>query len=503
MLQIDKLRDCQPAQAQRLIDLYRTFDHNVDLSDMGTGKTYVASAVANALELPTVVVCPKIVQTAWRRAAAHFGDSFSIINYEMLRTGRTVYGKWENTPPPGWVREAAFRCQCCQQPVDMDNYTPCYCHPEGIHCLITKKREWKYGKFIWNPAVKFAIFDEVHRCGGRDSLNADMLIGAKRCRVKTLGLSATVGCDPLDFKALGYLLDLHTLDQTILGRGMRYTDWLSQHGIKFVMGRGYKWSVGAEKQNAVMRRIRDAIIPSRGVRTTVDQIPGFPEVDISAELYDLQESPIIFNELYTQMEQAILALAESKSTDQCPDNPMTRILRARQEIELLKVPVMLELGEDYRAKGFSVAYFVNFQQTLDEIKRRRGVRAFIDGSPAGVRERQHWMDEFQANREREIVANAAAGGVGVDLHDTDGNFPRVGLVMPGFDAVLFQQLLGRLRRNGGKSKSWYRVLLAANTVEEQVHRNLRGKLNNLDALNNADLMPDNLRLTNFSLLGTF
>src|SRR5690349_4187138 len=98
-LQLDKLRPHQHGPAKRLLDILTNYPSAVDFSDTGTGKTYVAAAVANALKLPTLVVVPKVAITAWERAAAHFDDSFSVINYEMLRTGRTPYGKWDNNPP--------------------------------------------------------------------------------------------------------------------------------------------------------------------------------------------------------------------------------------------------------------------------------------------------------------------------------------------------------------------------------------------------------------------
>jgi hypothetical protein len=64
--------------------------------------------------------------------------------------------------------------------------------------------------------------------------------------------------------------------------------------------------------------------------------------------------------------------------------------------------------------------------------------------------------------------------------------------MPNHSAAKMRQLFGRLPRDGGKSTAYYRVLLAAKTIETNIHRALRTKLNNLDALNDADLNPGNL-----------
>ena len=53
---------------------------------------------------------------------------------------------------------------------------------------------------------------------------------------------------------------------------------------------------------------------------------------------------------------------------------------------------------------------------------------------------------------------------------------------------------GRLPREGGRSPALYRVLFVAGTVEMPLQRSLAGKLDNLDALTDADWDPMNLRI---------
>jgi hypothetical protein len=171
------------------------------------------------------------------------------------------------------------------------------------------------------------------------------------------------------------------------------------------------------------------------------------------------------------------------------------MLRAHQKIELLKTPIAVELAGDYMEKGYSVALFVNYRQTLEELCARLKTRCFIDGSVEGVRNRVHSIDQFQRNVNKAIIVNNKAGGIAVSLHDLDGDHPRVGLVFPCFSAETMQQVFGRLHRDGGKSKCHYRVMFAAGTMEVPMHRAVSARLNNLEALNDADLRPENLRLT--------
>lgn len=486
------LKAHQRAPAVQLDSALDKFDAVVDCSSTGIGKTYVAAAIASSRKLPTLVVVPKIAVTAWERAGEHFGDRFSVIGYEKLRTGRTPFGFWDNTPPPGFKLGEYYVCQSCQRKVDFENFEPCYCHPIGAHCITVKSKPWDYGKFHFHPGVRMVIFDEVHRCNGIGSLNGEMLNAAKRERKKIMGLSATIGDTPMKFQSIGYALDLHTLYER---DGLSFYDWARENGCRLDRRfGGFKWMANLAEQKIIMSRIHARIFPKRGVRIRCEDVPGFPEVDISAELYDLDENHAI-DALYAEMNDAIKELEHVSSKDLCPDHPLTRILRACQRIELLKVPVMKELAEDYIEKGYSTALFVNYKQTIAELRKRLSWEAVIDGSPAGVKNRQKWIDQFQADAIRGIIVNSLAGGISVSLHDLRGEFPRVGLVMPNPSAVVMRQLFGRLRREGAKSKSHYRVLLAAKTVEVSIHRAFNLKSNNLDTLNDGDLMPAGLKLS--------
>src|SRR6266581_3154591 len=190
------LRPHQRTPAQSLLDILQKGRAGVDMSVMGSGKTYIASAVMSALTLPILIVAPKVSLTQWKRAAEHFGDTFSIINYEQLRYGNIAYGTWQNGRPPERTERETFTCQSCQAVLDPKNLTTCYAHHLGIHCIQTRIRPHRYGKFNFHPAIGGIVFDEVHRCA-HDSLNADMLIGAKRQNKIVLGLSATIGNSPL------------------------------------------------------------------------------------------------------------------------------------------------------------------------------------------------------------------------------------------------------------------------------------------------------------------
>lgn len=501
MLQLDKLRDWQVAPAQHLFSLLSAGKSCVDVSDCGTGKTYVAMACVAALKLPTLVCAPKISESQWHAAANHFGDSVSFCGHEMLRSGNSPYGRWERPLPAGADREY-YQCSVCQCRVDLGTgFFPCHCNRTGIHCLSLKKKQHRYGKFIFSPAIKLLVIDEQHRFNSADSLNADMLIAAHRQRIPTLGLSATLGNSPLHFRAIGYCLGLHNLDhdeiRSVAPRVVRpsFRRWAARHKVRpdtALPGHPLRWWAGEAEQQQIMRDIRSEIIPTRGVRVAKAGIPDFPEVDISAELYDLEQSGKI-QEAQAEMHDALATLAARKQLDVAPDSAITIMLRAHQQVELLKVPLAIELANNYVEQGYSIGIFVNFQQTVDALAGRLSNVGVVDGR--NTQHRQTYVELFQHNISKILVVNSAAGGLALSLPDETGDNPRGGLVFPGWSAPVLQQVLGRFPRESSKSKSFYKVLLAAKTGDVAIHRALRLKLNNLDALLDSDLQPDNLSLT--------
>lgn len=490
---ISRLRPWQVLPFNNLLAAVRRYRSALDCSDTGTGKTYVACAVARKLQLPTLVVCPKIAQTAWKQVAAHFDDTLSVINYEQLRTGNTLFGHWNNplpSPPP----PPNYSCVCCQQKVDIEKPVPCYAHHAGIHCIESHKYEHNYGAFHFAPQVAVLIFDEVHRCSGRDSLNAELLIGAKRANKIILGLTATPAIGPLQMRALGYVLGLHTLTPRL---GLGFYEWLRTVGCGKIPGlQGFRWTVGAERQASIMRTLHAAIFPERGVRVRTSEIPNFPTRTIISECYDI-EDPERIDSLYASMRDSLARWKAVADTDAAPDSPLTSILRARQRLEILKVPLSLELCADYLDKGCSVAIFCNFSETIDALAARLKTDCIIDGRPQHNKRgmRDACVARFQSNSARVILVNNQAGGICIGLQDLTGEFPRAGLVFPDFSADKMRQVFGRLPRDGGKSHSVYRVLFAAGSVEGGVARALRTKSDNLDALTDADMQPANFVLT--------
>jgi len=424
---VKQLYPVQQAHVERLWSILSRSNSALDSSETGCGKTVCAAEIARLHAGPVLVICPKAVIPSWERELSERGITAHVTNYEAVRTGRNkALGSWT---------------------------------PRG--------KQW-----VWAlPKGTLVVFDEAHRCGGIGTQNAKMLLEAKD-RYKVLMLSATIASSPLQMRAAGYVLGLHSLGN--------FYGWAQKYGAKKNRFNGFDFN-GDEKAIAELGKS----MASRVSRMTVADLKDhFAETQINTEPLNFGDE---IQRIYREMEDELEELAERAKDDPkgAAANALTAQLRARQRAELLKVPVIAEMVEDYLAEGKSIAVFVNFTATLEALRdkiAKHTATAEIHGDQHALT-RQAQIDLFQSDSVRVILCNTAAGGVGVSLHDVTGKHPRVAIISPDWNEKSIIQAIGRVHRAGGKTPSQQRILFAAGTIEEQVEKSVRKKIRNLETLN--------------------
>jgi hypothetical protein len=231
-------------------------------------------------------------------------------------------------------------------------------------------------------------------------------------------------------------------------------------------------------------RLHEAIFPAHGIRLRPEDIPEFPQTLILAEVVDMNSNAAKIQTAYLKMQAELEKLRQAKAKD--GDSELTIRLRARQEIELLKTPTLVEMAEDLVDSNNAVVIFVNFSDTVRALMKELKTDCVIWGEQSGD-EREKNRQAFQDDKQHVIICNLASGGQSIDLHDTHGNFPRVSLITPSDSAQDVKQALGRIQRMGGMTKSVQKIIFCADTVEELVAENVQKKIENIDALNDGDL----------------
>ena len=191
------------------------------------------------------------------------------------------------------------------------------------------------------------------------------------------------------------------------------------------------------------------------------------------------------------MESELAALEESSVN--YSQHHFAIMTKARRMAELLKVPTMVEMIEDWYDEGISPVVFVNFTDTVEAIEKQLAKNRKFDGKIARIvggqsdKVRQKDIELFQSDNKRIMIANLAAGNAGVSLHDLNGNFARGAIISPSYSAINLLQALGRIHRAEGKTKCIQKVMFAAGTIEEDACKRVQSKLNALECLNDGDL----------------
>jgi hypothetical protein len=323
------------------------------------------------------------------------------------------------------------------------------------------------------------LVSNCHRAKNRTTQNAEMLMTAKDQGLRIMAMSATAAENPMNMFALGYTLGLFRSQRS-------FWPWVADHGCSKNKWGGYEFN----GSRAALREIHHEIFPHKGNRVRVADLGDlFPETKIIADAYDMNGLAEEIQRIYDDMFAELANLAEKQEND--PAHKLTIMLRARQKIELLKVPTFVEMIEDAMEEGMSIAVFVNFNETIRAISARVKTKCIIWGEDAKDETRQINIDAFQADKERVILCNIRAGGVGISLHDINGTYPRLSLISPTWSAQDLVQALGRIHRAKGMSKSIQKIIFASGTIEDDVADKVKTKINNISLLNDGDFSKIN------------
>lgn len=410
----------------------------LDTSDTGTGKTYCAVALCKKLNLQPFIICPKSVMTNWRDVCYQFNiNVYGIVNYETFINGH--YYQINNFKK----KNQSLFLQI---------------HSQYNYNFAKTIKEYNIYPQCISDNVIF-IFDEAHRVKNKESVNGHIYKKLSSYNhIKILLISATI------------------IDKDI------YTDLL----IHTFQLNKYEYSVKRNylTRQEIMEKLHKTLFPEYGHRMRISQLrtTGFIKNN-NILVKPIQMDNV--NEIKRQYEIIKIALHNLKRKRE-KANGLGLIIRALQSIELLKLPSFILLTEYYLSKNCSVALFFNYSSTLLQFTDYFNTQCVIQGSQSII-ERQKHINSFNTDKSRLIVCNIKAGGVGLSLHDTIGNYPRVSLISPTWSAQDLLQVLGRIYRANCKTDCEQRILFCCDTFEEIVSNAIQSKIENIGLLNDGDI----------------
>ena len=460
---MEQLKPSQVPAVAHECEIIATVGHALNASGTGCGKTYMTAGVAKTLNLKAFVIGPKNSLPKWRLVLGMFKvDVLSVGNYDLARLGKVPHRKASKRAKTGFVTT----------------------HEPSPYLTVGEKDKTAGTRFTWHlPEDALLIFDEAHKMKNLKSINSELLIAATNQGVRTEMLSATIGESPLKLAAICHNLGLYP-------RIKDFYKWALQYGCNYVLVHTRSRDINTYDfigNKADLAALHEELFPAHGVRLKPEDIPEFPETLIMTEVVDMEANAAKIQMAYEKMEAELVKLAMSKSAGAAKaGEPLSIRQHARQEIEILKVPTLVEMAQDLVDSGNSVVIFVNFDASVIALRRELKTNCVIWGKQS-AEERETNRQAFQDDKERIIVCNLASGGQSIDLHDTHGDYPRVSLITPSDSAQDVKQALGRVQRLGGVTKSVQKIIFCADTIEETVAENVQRKIENIDALNDGDL----------------
>lgn len=450
-----EFRPYQEEAAKRLSEILSERGFALDASDTGIGKTFTAIATALEFQLgtgqtpPVAVICRARAVTKWKEALALFGiDPVFVMSWERARGGRNEY------------------------------FIP-------IKNRLGRVRTFNLS--LKDPTV--LVLDEIHAGGGIKSLNAELVIAARRCpSAMVLGLSATPADSPLKMRALGFCAGMHQLDSD-------FWNWCRRNGCVRSPFGGLYFRKGDRDRvlGDIHRRLFDGP-DCWGIRLRKKDLfeaGQFPEAQTTVELWDLAEStPAWLAPWLEQVDED-----EQADVERHDGNPSPGILaiRDRQRNELFKVPALVEEIEERVEEGDSVIVFVQFTRTIQVVSERLGgIDHRILNGRTSRRDQEAAVHDFQSGQVRVLVCQVDAGSESIDLHDVHGDHPRHVIVFPTYKAVTLIQVLGRAVRSGARSPVVQRIVYSSTGIESKIARAVERRLENLSLLTDGELNMEGL-----------
>lgn len=398
----------------------------------GVGKTFCALGIARELGKRVAVICPKPITTDWHRAAKMMGvEVYEVCGWEWTKTGKSKMGRWTDD----------------------------------------SKKEFKF----MLPDDCILVFDEVHRGKAPGtSQNAYLVRDAVVQNVSSIALSATIADDPTKLWAIGQFLGLHQ-------GGSDYFKFIQASGCR-------KTQFGFQFQgsNALLKKLHHRIYPERGNRLRHSDLgDAFPETLIHARAFDMDSAKEIANEY----EELCNRIEELRTQEHFAANVLAEQTRARQRIELMKCGSIASLAKDYIEEGCSVFIAVNFTESREFLMKELNTDCAIYGGQNELERRGH-IDSFQNDKSRVIIGIVQACREGLNLQDINGKYQRISLISPMQSCYDLKQVLGRVHRAGGQSKSIQYIVYAAGVeIEENTCNSLDKKLKRLDLIADGEIDP--------------
>jgi superfamily II DNA or RNA helicase len=412
-----------------------------DASDTGVGKTYSAIATALKLNKTIFLVCPRNIVSFWKSIISMFGvELICISTYHLIIKGKSIDNKGKS-----------------------------------IDCPYMRIEKSANVRYKWDiPDNTLVIFDEVHKCSNYGSYISEVFLSLKNVynnNINILLISATICENPAKFRLFSVFLKWFDSYYSV-------PNWLE------------KTYNPKSASDIIMKNLISKCLISK-IKIS-DLGDDFQKNQVIAEYYDINKNILTkIDALHTKIKNSLLKIDNKIDNDkqQKKTNGFISSMRERQQIEILKIPIFVDLVAEYLENNFSVVVFVNFVETLEILSKELKINCICYGEISNKLKEKN-ISDFLEDRSRVIICTIGTCGESISLNDKYGRFKRVSLINPQWSSIKLIQACGRNSRIDSVSQSLNVIVYANTPMEKLMCNKIKDKCSLYNQLTDADLSYD-------------
>lgn len=428
----------------------------VDQSVMGSGKTYVALALAQTMSLRLFVVGPKSALAMWEEKASEYN-----VIIEKAVSYQTLTGTGKGQPAHGLLTRTVVK----------DN--------NGVEETIYKSTD------TWSTLLRtypvLVVVDEAHNCknpGNKEKAVRALLDGVRKVRQDNHSIGyALLSASLMDkdhlciqfLRILG-IYTMHALVDPLQGRRPGYEEIVRNmraYAPRTVGEISFPPAVVASTSSLwenVYKLFVEALLPACASSMPDPILPS----TMSNVFYHIG-SPVLKKRLeqsYADLQQA-LRYDHAHATVHITDQSFAAVNVACRDHEWALAEVALRDAWAWMRSHPSgkVIVFTNYHRTLQFVRfhlEASGIKCVHYDGTMTTKQRTASVHSFQNDTQtRAFVSNIAAGGVSISLHDLVGNQPRLVLIFPTYKILDVYQATGRAVRRGMRTTTDVRMMYSA------------------------------------------
>jgi superfamily II DNA or RNA helicase len=457
----------QVEHVQKIRDILKKSPFAIDLSELGSGKTFASSKLAvESKNSRIIVVCPKSVSPVWMNMQQQYG-----VPIKHVITFSSLSAKKNKQPKCGLISRLDFKKE----------------HPKNKNQLVDAIEYTATNQMIQmvNQGV-FVIIDEI-----QNMKNESARFLAVRALIKPI-----IEKFDKDATSRVILMSGSPIDRWPQAvRLLRTLDIMKSDSLTIYKRKGRdeeRTYPGMDEIVQFCRKLAPEKVsaPKGDNAACVEQAAQLFKTVILDHLSSTMSAPKLpfelkkydgFFEIHSAKERDRILenMGELANTIKYKHdtgmvtfekNAVCQITKYMREIEDAKVSTIARATKDHLSRNpkAHIIVAVNFNRTLNKLKRvLEDYNPMVIRGSHSIEKRTRVVKKFQENStsRRLILANLKVCSTGISLDDQHGDFPRTILVSPTYNTIDLYQLGHRVMRSLTKSSASVYMIYAKITSE--------------------------------------